>query len=60
MNARQGSLIERRRRPRMTISSGGPVNLNEFLTEEQIDAEIKMRSQKGKRMRRDQLFALSI
>jgi hypothetical protein len=44
----------------MTISSGGPVNLNEFLTEEQIDAEIKMRSQKGKRMRRDQLFALSI
>jgi hypothetical protein len=48
MNARQSSLIERRRRRRMTLLSGGPVSLNEFLTEEQINTEIKLRSQKGK------------
>jgi hypothetical protein len=41
-------VIDRKRMPRPTISSGGPISLNEFLTAEQIDTEIKLRSQKGK------------
>jgi hypothetical protein len=50
MNARQGS--------QMTISSGGPASLNEFLTEEQIDTEIKLRSQKGKRRKGSEVINL--
>jgi hypothetical protein len=42
----------------MTISSGGPASLNEFLTEEQIDTEIKLRSQKGKRRKGSEVINL--
>jgi hypothetical protein len=48
-------VLNRRRIPRTTISSGKPASLND-LTPEQIDTEIRLRSRTGKGARLDCLI----
>ncbi|KAH7085572.1 hypothetical protein BKA63DRAFT_401670 [Paraphoma chrysanthemicola] len=44
LHARQGSVVDRKRMHRKTISNDGPTTWNEFLTQDQLDEQIKVRS----------------
>jgi hypothetical protein len=48
MKARQGSLVDRTRRHRKTVSNDNHPLMYEFMSHEQVDDEIKTRSQRGK------------
>ncbi|KAH7095224.1 hypothetical protein FB567DRAFT_23264 [Paraphoma chrysanthemicola] len=44
LHARQGSVIDRKRMHRKTISNDGPTTWNNFVTQDQLDEQIRMRS----------------